>query len=171
MKYQLQEIVDRVLSEDAKVVDVGRSPLKYHGYASKNRLALIDKDAEPSPPNYTYYTDYTRMRKFSKGRMRKRLKKPVVDEFIPGGPPGMIAFQDWSYWGDKQSIYLDYLHVRDDMRGRGHARKLIQALIDMHPDLKLLHFGKMMREEIGHLKDSFAKKYAGKINIIGARNY
>jgi hypothetical protein len=48
---------------------------------------------------------------------------------------------------------------------------LVQAIINKNPNLELLHFGKMMREEIGHLKDSFAKKYKGKINVVGAINY
>ena len=169
-RQQLKEIVENVLSETAELVDVGQSPLAYHGYVGgKNRLALIDHDAPPSKPNHMFFTDYTRMRKYSK--RGGRLKKPVVDEFVPGGPPGMVAFQDWSWYGDKEAIYLDYLYVRGDLRGRGYARKLIQGVIDMHPDIKLLHFGKMMREEIGHLQQWFAKKYEGQINVIGAKNY
>ena len=166
----IREIVENVLSESAELVDVGQSPLEYHGYVGgKNRLALIDMDATPSRPNHMFFTDYTRMRKYSK--RGGRLKKPVVDEFVKGGPPGMVAFQDWSYYGDKTGIYLDYLYVRGDLRGRGYARKLIQGIIDMHPNLKLLHFGKMMQPSIGHLKDWFAKKYDGQIEIIGVRNY
>ena len=66
---------------------------------------------------------------------------------------------------------IDYLHVRGDMRGKGHARRLIQALIDRHPNLRILDFGKMMRKEIGHLKDYFAEKYKDRIIVIGRVNY
>ena len=83
----------------------------------------------------------------------------------------MVAFQDWEYYGGEGAIYLNYVHVRHDMRGRGYARKLIQGLIDMHPDLELLHFGKMMQPEIGHIMRALKKKYKGQIEIIGAVNY
>jgi len=169
-KERVREIVESVLSEAAELVDVGMTPLEYHGYAgTKHRLALIDKTAPESKPNHMFYTDYTRMRKFS--RRGKRLKKPVVDEFVKGGPPHMVAFQDWEYYGGEGAIYLNYVHVRHDMRGRGYARKLIQGLIDMHPDLELLHFGKMMQPEIGHIMRALKKKYKGQIEIIGAVNY
>jgi hypothetical protein len=170
---QLEIIIEGILTENAELVDLGRSPLEYNGRAnSKNRLALIDTTSELAPPQSTYYTDYTTWRKYT-GRYgkRRKLKKPVVDEFIKGGPDHMVAFQDWQYWGDQQAIYLNYIHIRNDQRGKGYARKLIQGLIDMHPDLKILHFGKMMREEIGHLKRSFEEKYEGQITVLGAVNY
>ena len=169
---QLEIIIEGILTENAKFTDLGKSPLLYGRYAHKNRVAMIDTSTELAPPQSTYYTDYTIWRKYTgRGAKRRKLKKPVIDEFIKGGPDHMVAFQDWSYWGDKQSIYLDYVHVRNDQRGKGHARKLIKGLIDMHPDLKILHFGKMMREEIGHLKDSFKEKYKGQIDVIGSVNY
>lgn len=169
-KEKVREIVESVLSEAAELVDVGKSPLEYQGYThTKYRLALIDKTVPEAKPNHMFYTDYTRMRRYSK--RGGRLKKPVVDEFVEGGPPHMVAFQDWEYYGDKKAIYLNYVHVRHDMRGRGYAKKLIQGLIDMHPDLELLHFGKMMQPEIGHIKDVLEKKYEGQITIIGTVNY
>ena len=33
-----------------------------------------------------------------------------------------------------------------------------------------VHFGKMMRKEIGHLKDKMAEKYPD-VNVIGAVNF
>ena len=169
VRRRIRSLAENVLTERAEVIDTGKSPLKYHGYASKKRLIVVDKEAPDAEPSTHYYKDREIWRRYTKNR-RRRLKKPKLEEVIPGAPPHTVAFLDYSPYGE-DGIFLDYLHVRDDMRGQGHARMLVQAIIDKNSNLKLLHFGKMMREEIGHLKDSFAKKYEGKIDIIGSIYY
>jgi len=169
VRRRIRSLAENVLTERAEVIDAGKSPLKYHGYANKKRFIVVDKEASDAEPRTHYYKDREIWRRYTKNR-RRRLKKPKLEEVIPGAPPHTVAFLDYSSYGE-DGIFLDYLHVRDDMRGQGHARMLVQAIIDKNPNLELLHFGKMMREEIGHLKDSFAKKYEGKIDVIGGVYY
>ena len=167
----------RLLANPPHVEDAGGSPLVYFGWKhhGKQRLVVIDEDEPDAAPGTEMYKRKEVWRTWSQ-RTGKRLKKPVLDEVIEGAPPHTMAFLDWHYTGSRDpegptDLYIDYLHVRGDMRGKGHARRLIQALIDRHPNLRILDFGKMMRKEIGHLKDYFAEKYKDRIIVIGRVNY
>ena len=157
----------RARRNPAEVVDAGYSPLTYFGskHHGKKRLVAIDLDAPDAAPGTEFYKTKEIWRRWSK--RGGKLKKPVLDEVIPGAPPHAVAFLDWHYAGGPHSIYIDYLHVRDDQRGRKLARKLIQTLIDLNPQLTLLDFGKMMQEPIGHLMKSMREKYKGQIEVIG----
>ena len=177
-RQRIKGILARVVAEAPEVQDAGVSPLTYHGWKSpihgKKRLLIVDKEATDAPEGTKYYKTVERWRTWSK--KGGRLKKPVLDEVIPGAPPHTVGFLDYHIdqrdsEGNPTGVYLDYLHVRNDQRGKGHARLLIQEIVDRHPTLEFLDFGKMMQEEIGHLKDWFENKYRGKIHVVGRKWY
>lgn len=173
-RQRIKKIVESVMSEAPEVEDVGYSPLEYFGIQSpshgKKRIIIVDKDEPDAQEGEQYYKTKKKYRFRTKGG--RRLKKPVLDEIIPGAPPHTVGFLDYHIDmkhdnGDPKGVYLDYLHVRGDQRGRGHARLLAQEIVNRHPTIEYLDFGKMMAPQIGHLMRWFKEKYKGKINVIG----
>ena len=174
-RQRIKKIVESVMSEAPEVEDVGYSPLEYFGIQSpshgKKRLIIVDKDEPDAKEGERYYKTLTKYRLRTKGG-RRMLKKPVLDEVIPGAPPHTVGFIDYHIDmkhdnGDPKGVYLDYLHVRGDQRGKGHARLLAQEIVNRHPTIEYLDFGEMMAPEIGHLMRWFKDKYKGKIDVIG----
>lgn len=174
-RQRIKKIIESVMSEAPEVEDVGYSPLEYFGIQSpshgKKRLIIVDKDEPDAKEGERYYKTLTKYRLRTKGG-RRMLKKPVLDEVIPGAPPHTVGFIDYHIDmkhdnGDPKGVYLDYLHVRGDQRGKGHARLLAQEIVNRHPTIEYLDFGKMMAPEIGHLMRWFKDKYKGKIDVIG----
>jgi ribosomal protein S18 acetylase RimI-like enzyme len=174
-RQRIKKIVESVMSEAPEVEDVGYSPLEYFGIQSpshgKKRLIIVDKDEPDAKEGERYYKTLTKYRLRTKGG-RRMLKKPVLDEVIPGAPPHTVGFIDYHIDmkhdnGDPKGVYLDYLHVRGDQRGKGHARLLAQEIVNRHPTIEYLDFGKMMAPQIGHLMRWFKDKYKGKIDVIG----
>lgn len=160
----IQTFIRQIL-EDLEIKDAGWSPLSYNWRA--RRLSIIDHDFGDPLKSDMYFSKQEHWRKrSSSGRL---LKKPVLDETIPGAEPGTIAFLD--YHGDNEILYLDYLKVRQDLRGKGYARKLIEELIRMNPDITVLQFGRMMQPQIGHLMQDLKIKHAGKIEVSGSKYY
>ena len=62
--------------------------------------------------------------------------------------------------GGHHMWYIDYMKTRSDSRSTGIASKLIDYFYEniVQPG-DHVNFGKMMRQEIGHLKDKMVKKY------------
>ena len=64
--------------------------------------------------------------------------------------------------------YIDYMKTRTDSAGQGVASKLIDNFYKtVAKPGDHVHFGKMMRKEIGHLKDKMADAYPD-ITTIGS---
>ena len=60
---------------------------------------------------------------------------------------------------------------RGDHRGQGVASKLVDEFFSRYAKPgETIHFGKMMRQEVGHLKDKMAERYPD-VTVIGAKNY
>ena len=151
------------------------SPLKYGRSGSVKRIAYCD-NAVTDPPNQrdAYFKEWEKWRKYSKGG--KRLKKPVLDEIVPGvSDVCIIGFLDYhkettistgeTFW------YIDYMKTRGDSQGSGVASKLIDEFYQTIPQQgDYVNFGKMMRKEIGHLKDKMAEKYPD-IKTKGAKYF
>ena len=63
------------------------------------------------------------------------------------------------------------MKTRGDKGGQGTASKLVDEFFTRIASAgDTVHFGKMMRQEIGHLKDKMAKKYPD-MEVIGAKYY
>lgn len=61
--------------------------------------------------------------------------------------PNMVAFLDYSELPDG-SIYVHYVHVRNDQKGKGYMRFLIDHLYDLHKDAKWIDFGRIMHDAV-----------------------
>ena len=164
---RLQESINRVLSESYEFRDAGPSPLTYARASNVQRLALCDPSVtNPPAKGDTYFAHIERWRRFSK--RGKRLKRPVLDEVIPGVDDNcIVGFLDYHPYGP-DGWYIDYVSTRRDQRGRGYARALVEKFYEQHSDAKLVHWGKMMQPSIGHLLSSMQEKYPD-INSIGSK--
>lgn len=108
-------------------LEVSRSPLDYGG-TPRDRLQLRDATAGPPPPGETYF-----------GPRSKH----------PPAPPDVVAFLDYVVWDEV--VYISYLSVRTDARGRGYARQLIDELYERHPDARQVDFGAIHSDAIAKL--------------------
>ena len=163
---------ESVVDESIEFRDAGKSPLTYHRGGLVHRLVLCDTSVT-DPPNKgdVYFAEIERWRHRTK--TGRRLKKPVLDEIIPGVKDNcIVAFLDWTDWTDtgRAIYYLNYMKSRSDSRGKGYIRKIIEEFYRLHPKAKMIHWGRMMHPAVGHLLDAMKKKYP-KINSIGAINY
>ena len=67
--------------------------------------------------------------------------------------------------------YIDYMKTRGDSQGSGVASKLMDQFYEtIAQPGDHVNFGKMMRKEVGHLKDKMAEKYPD-INTKGAKYF
>lgn len=75
----------------------------------------------------------------------RALKKPR-HVLVPGAAPGTLAWVDWHPYG-KDGVYIDFMKVRSDFRGQGHARALIEAFyrdVVLPRRATLVHWGRVM---------------------------
>ena len=151
-----------------------KSPLTYtNGFRNVQRLSLCDSDfvqpmysdddkiekrrGKPKPDQY--FVEREVWRHHSNRRPYKRLKKPVLDERIPGvSDPCIVAFLDYTKYGDDY-FALAYIRTRGGQQGRGHATMLIEEFFRRHRKAKEIRWGKMMQPHIGHLWEKMQRKY------------
>ena len=151
------------------------SPLEYGRSSNVKRIALCDTSVEePNPSRDAYFNEYQETERY--GVSGRRLKKPRKGKLVPGvSDTCVIGFLDYhlkaqnsdgsSYW------YIDYMKTRGDKGGQGTASKLIDEFYNtVAQPGDNVHFGKMMRKEIGHLKDKMVDAFPD-VTTIGARNY
>jgi len=152
------------------------SPLTYNRVGDVKRLALCDTSVEEpnmsplgTPMRDSYFNEYQEWE--THGKSGRRLKKPRKGQMIPGvSDTCIIGFLDFHEYGDN-GWYIDYMKTRGDKGGQKTASKLIDEFFKRYAETGgIIQFGKMMRKEIGHLKDKMEKQYPD-VNIIGARNY
>jgi len=173
----LREYVRILLNEGTEFREVD-SPLKYNRAGNVKRLALCDSSVTDPPGQHdNYFAEIEKWRKHTKGRARKLLKKPVLDEIIPGVSDNcIIGFLDYHPQGTtndgKPMWYIDYMKTRDEFGGQKVASRLVDEFFRRYAfePGSYVHFGKMMHPSIGHLKNKMAEKYPEN-TVIGARNY
>jgi len=171
----LREYIKELLAESAEFHELD-SPLKYSRSSNVKRLAYCDSSVtEPPAGRDPYFKEYQEMERY--GASGRRLKKPRPGEIIPGVSNvciiGFLDYHDYGKTSDgKQMWYIDYMKTRGDATGQGVASKLMDEFFERYvdPDGGYVHFGKMMRKEVGHLKDKMEKRYPG-VTVIGAKNY
>jgi len=157
------------LSEAVEFREVGKSPLTYRRSNQVQRFVLCDTSVtDPPKKGDRYFAEIERWRIWSK--RGGRLKKPKLEEIIPGVDDNcIVAFLDYTDTGDR-TFYLNYMQTRQGFRGKGYARRIIEAFYRRHAKARMIHWGKMQREEVGHLLDVMKEQYP-KISSIGAVNY
>lgn len=146
-----------------------RSPLSYQRASNVQRIELCDTSIEEPHHKQDLYFAPTVERDYYSERGR-RLKKPKIKP-IPGvvGGPCVVGFLDFHKYGET-GWYIDYVKTRQDGRGKGYAKALLDRFYKDHSKATLIHWGKLMQPAMGHLLEVMKKKYP-KINSIGAKNY
>jgi hypothetical protein len=173
----VREYIRETLAEGVEFREVD-SPLEYRRGGNVKRLALCDTAVTDPPEPYDhYFAEIEKWRKHTTGRTRRPLKKPVLDEIIPGVSDNcIIGFLDYHSRGTasdgKPMWYIDYMKTRDEFGGQKVASRLVDEFFRRHASEpgSYVHFGKMMHPSIGHLKDKMAEKYPEN-TVIGAVNY
>ena len=168
----LRECVRELLNEGVEFRTLD-SPLTYNRYGNVKRIAYCDSSVT-SPPDGrdAYFKEWERWRKYTKNHGR-RLKKPVLEEIVPGVSDvciiGFLDYHQYSTTSDGSKMwYIDYMKTRGDSTGQGVASKLMDQFYETVPQPgDHVHFGKMMRKEIGHLKDKMKDRYP-EIDTIGS---
>ena len=150
------------------------SPLKYKKYgpsASIFRIALCDDRVEDPPSKRDMYFGEQEVWRDHTKKSWKKLKKPVLEEIIPGvGNDCIIAFLDYTTRGDN-GFYIDYMKVRNGYSGQGVARALVEAFYsEVLQDGDNVNWGRMMNEKVEHLMESMQEKYPD-ISSDGGRNF
>jgi len=169
----LREYISGLLLETAEFHELD-SPLKYSRSGNVKRLAYCDVTVTEPSKDDRYFDEIQEWERY--GTRGQRLKKPRKGEIIPGvSNICIIGFLDYHSQGKtsggKEMWYIDYVKSRGDSSGQGVASKLVDEFFDRHVEPgSHVHFGKIMRKEIGHLKEKMAKKYPD-VTVIGARNY
>ena len=170
----LREYIRQLLGEGIEFRQVD-SPLEYNRSSNVKRIALCDSSvSEPPGKHDSYFAEIEKWRKYTKGG--RKLKKPVLDEIIPGvSDVCIIGFLDYHNEGTVSSgatfWYIDYMKTRGDKGGQGTARQLIEKFYETVAQAgDYVNFGKMMQPQIGHLKDDMEEKYP-EIKTKGAKYF
>ena len=170
----LRQYIKEVLSEGVEFREVD-SPLTYSRASNVKRIAYCDSGVtDPPEKRDAYFKEWENWRKRSKSG--KRLKKPVLEEIVPGVSDvcviGFLDYHSQGKSGDNNTMwYIDYMKTRGDSTGQGVASKLIDQFYEtVAQPGDNVSFGKMMRKEIGHLKDKMVDKYPD-IDTIGAKYF
>ena len=180
MSFLLKKYINEILNESVEFREL-KSPLRYSRASNVKRIAYCDMSVKDQnlrpdgkPVNDPYFNEYQEWERY--GRTGRRLKKPRKGKLVPGvSDVCVIGFLDYHQYGTasdgSKMWYIDYMKTRGDTRGQGIASKLIEYFYEtvVEPG-DHVHFGKMMRKEIGHLKDKMVKQYP-EVTTIGARNY
>jgi len=157
------------------------SPLKYNRASNIKRIALCDTSVEEpnmgptgKPQRDAYFNEYQEWERY--GVSGRRLRKPRKGQMVPGVSDAcVIGFLDYHSQGKSgdgsEMWYIDYMKTRGDKEGHGTASKLIDEFYNaVAQSGDHVHFGKMMRKEIGHLKDKMVEKYP-EVTTIGAKYF
>lgn len=176
----LREYIQEILEESIEFRELD-SPLRYNRAMNVKRLALCDTSVkEPNlapsgrPMSDMYFNEKPEFEYW--GRNGRRLKKPRRAGVTPGvSDVCVIGFLDFHHYGTNNdgvdSWYIDYMKTRGDKGGQKVASRLIDEFFKRYAKPgSLIHFGKMMRQEIGHLKDKMEKQYPD-VSVIGAKNW
>lgn len=172
---EVRYFVNQVLSESVEFRELD-SPLRYNRAINVKRLALCDTSVQepnlsPSgrPMSDAYFNEKQEWDYY--GRNGRRLKKPRKGEITPGvSDVCVIGFLDFHEYG-KDGWYIDYMKTRGDKMNQKIASRLMDEFFKRYAKPGgMIHFGKMMRQEVGHLKDKMEKQYPD-TSVIGAKNW
>jgi hypothetical protein len=175
MNNTLRKYIREVLTEGVEFRELD-SPLTYNRASGIKRLALCDTSVEdPASGRDAYFNPEQEWERY--GKSGRRLKKPRKGQMVPGvSDVCVIGFLDYHSQGKtsdgKEMWYIDYMKTRGDKGGQKVASRLMDEFFSRYASEpgSYVHFGKMMRQEIGHLKDKMAKKYPDS-TVIGAVNF
>lgn len=130
----------------------GKSPLVYDRSPHVERVELVDPSAPPPDPRDTYFAEgWQKIRYGKNGRL---LKVPRI-EIIPGAPQDVVAFVDF-HEVMPGYVYIDYMKTREDYKGRGLARILVDALTGKYGVDATYDFGRIIHPSAGAIEEVMA---------------
>lgn len=166
---KLRRLIKEALLQEAAEFQDLKSPLEYFRHPYVRRLSLVDPDSPEFKKGDVYFAQTQKYDFY--GPSGRKLKKPKVSP-VPGAEPGTLAWLDYHWTSqDGEHLYIDFIKTRQDMRGMGYARQLVEELIKRHPQAEYIDFGKMMNPGIGKIYNDVKAKYADKINFNGYHDY
>ena len=120
----------------ATVVELGPTTLTYDAGGLIERIGIVDPSAGDQTTGYdTYFTTEPKLDWRSKVKLKqwdeapedakptKRKPRPKFEEGSGTAQSGLVAFLDYSSYGDE--LYIHYMNVRTDSRRRGYATALV----------------------------------------------
>jgi len=144
------------------------SPLDYHRAGNVRRYALVDPGVGDPDKHDAYFAEIWKTRRYTKSG--KPLKKPKTELVSKGAEPGVVAFLDWTPWGD--GIYIHYMKTRQDQKGKRHAQRLLDHLYKKHKTAAVIHWGKVMNEVAWSLYERYKDlEEHGYPHTIGTRYF
>ena len=131
------------------------SPLKYDSGLTHRRLSAVDENAPPPGKYDSYFAQQERLTRHSPSG--RTLRKPRV-EITPGASsPQVVGFVDFSFV--RGFLYIAYLKVRQDYRGKGLASFLVKELVRRHPQATHIDFGKIMQDPIMSIYEKMKREH------------
>ncbi len=154
---------------------MGKSPLGYNRTFGQpiERLVLIDERIPPPAKGDQYFKTIEKWRHTSKRRPYKRLKKPVLDEVIPGIESDYAAaFIDFEINTKSKWSYIHYINTRRDLSGRNYMTVLMDEFYKYasKKGVRSINWGKMMHPKVSRLLKKMQKRYP-KISSSGGKNF
>ena len=131
------------------------SPLEYQRVPNVQRIFLADDESPEFKKGDVYFSPTKKYTNY--GSNGRRLKNPKTEE-VPGAAPGTVAFIDYHILPGG-TVYIDYMKTRNDMRGQGHAKKLVDELLQK--------FGKDVTYDFGHIMNPAAGKIQKNLASLG----
>lgn len=118
------------------------SPLDYPG-GTRTRLQVRDANAGAPGARDVYFAETHRtVKRGARGQPLKRPRKVVV----PGAGEDVVGFIDFRT--PRNTVEIDYIAVREDQRGRGIARLLVDELYSRYHDVDWINFGDIVEPQI-----------------------
>ena len=128
--------------------DHSPSPLPYQRAANVQRIFLIDDESPEFKKGDVYFSPTKKYIHY--GETGRRLKNPRTED-VPGSAPGTVAFIDYHILPGG-TVYIDYMKTRNDMRGQGHAKRLVDELLQKFGKEATYDFGHIMNPSVGRIQ-------------------
>lgn len=128
--------------------DHSMSPLPYQRASNIQRISLVDDESPEFKKGDVYFSPTKKYIHY--GDSGRRLKTPRTED-VPGSAPGTVAFLDYHVLPGG-TVYIDYMKTRNDMRGQGHAKRLVDELLQKFGKDATYDFGHIMNPSVGRIQ-------------------
>ena len=128
--------------------DHSLSPLTYQRASNIQRISLVDDESPEFKKGDVYFSPTKKHTYY--GDSGRRLKNPRTED-VPGSAPGTVSFLDYHILPGG-TVYIDYMKTRNDMRGQGHAKRLVDELLQKFGKEATYDFGHIMNPSVGKIQ-------------------
>lgn len=127
----------------------------------ESRVQLVDSAAPDALRANLHFFHREIVQRYGRGGRPLKRPKKVIDD--PGADPGVVAFADYNRYGTTLSISL--VIVRQDYRGKGLAKRLVNELYGGYPDVKVVQWGRVLNPTAWGLLEYAKEKYPEKTTV------